>query len=440
MSNCESWGRYPRVDQKARDIVWRHEMVAFEEGETFLPHGLGKSYGDSCLNEGGTLLLTRCLKRFLHFDAKKGVLRCETGVTLAEILEFSVERGWFLPVTPGTKHVTLGGALANDVHGKNHHRAGTFGRHILCFELLRSDGSRIVCSLENNDELFRATIGGLGLTGVVLWVELQLKPIAGPYINMESIKFCGLDEFFQISSESDQNYEYTVAWLDCVSSGDKFARGVFMRGNHSDRHASTHKCRPGKELFSVPFDFPRWTLNHWSIKAFNWCYYNKQLSCTKQSEVHYDPFFYPLDVVGNWNRIYGRRGLLQFQCVLPKDPSHEAITEILTRIVASGRASFLAVLKEFGDFSSPGLLSFPRPGVTLCLDFPNTGPSMLKLFNELEQLVCSADGHMYPAKDACMKAESFQQFYPNWSTFAQYIDPKFSSSFWRRVTSDSNFK
>ncbi|MBA3532279.1 MAG: FAD-binding oxidoreductase, partial [Ardenticatenales bacterium] len=347
-------------------------------------------------------------------------------------LEVIVPRGWFLPVTPGTKYVSVAGAIANDVHGKNHHRAGTFGCHVTQFELLRSNGEQLLCSPTQNVELFRATIGGLGLTGLILWAEFTLKPIAGPLIEMERIRLPSLDAFFEVSGRSDQRYEYTVAWIDCLACGESLGRGIFMRGNHKE---SGETGRSGLPMTpTIPFDFPTFVLNHTTVKVFNTLYYRAQWQERIKSQVHYEPFFYPLDIVNNWNRIYGKRGFMQYQCVVPHDEGHAAIREIMRRIARSGSASFLAVLKEFGEVPSPGILSFPRPGVTLALDFPHHGAPTLALFDELDELVREAGGAVYPAKDARMSAANFQAYFPQWQDFARYVDPHFSSSFWRRVT------
>jgi FAD/FMN-containing dehydrogenase len=252
-------------------------------------------------------------------------------------------------------------------------------------------------------------------------------------IEMESVKFANLDEFFTLSADSDRRFEHTVAWLDCVTGGSSLGRGIFMRGNHAgpeNKNLAPH--RPPSR--GVPFDFPNLALNPLSIRAFNTLYYAKQRQKSVVTTVHYDPFFYPLDAVNHWSRIYGRRGFFQYQSVVPSDPNHDAIRQILTRIAASGRGSFLAVLKTFGEPKSPGLLSFPRPGVTLALDFPNEGAGTLALFEELDRIVLEAGGRIYPAKDARMSPRMFQEGYPEWQQFRQWIDPQFSSSFWRRVT------
>lgn len=396
-----------------------------------LPVGLGRSYGDVCLLDQGTLLNARGLNRLLEFDSQTGLLRCEAGTSLAEILDFAVPRGWFLPVTPGTKFVTVGGAIANDVHGKNHHVAGTFGRHVPRFELLRSDGSRMVCSTQSNREWYQATIGGMGLTGLIAWAEVQLRPIVSRKISYHGAKFRGIQEFLALSLAAG-GVEYTVAWIDCVSSGRNFARGIFMQGEHSPE---PEKLLPlSARRFTVPVDLPALLLNRFTVAAFNSLYYHKQLSHEKSAVVDYEPFFYPLDSVLHWNRIYGRDGLLQFQCVLPQDGDLDGITKILRAITDSGLASFLAVIKVFGRVPSPGLLSFPRPGITLALDFPVRREVSFALLDRLANITLDYGGAMYPAKDARMTPRQFQSFYPQWKQFSAYIDPAFNSAFWQRVT------
>ena len=431
----QSWGRYPEVEPaQVIPIYWQDELpdlASFEQ--PVLPYAYGRSYGDSCLNEGGVVLDVSHLRRFLAFDEQEGVLRCEAGVSLAEILELIVPRGWFLPVTPGTKYISVGGAIANDIHGKNHHKAGTFGCHVTRFELLRSDGEHLICSPTENHELFCATIGGLGLTGVILWAEFRLKPIANPFMQIDRIRFASLDVFMELSAESDQNYEYTVSWVDCLIGGKEACRGIFMRGNH-DQSAAYRARQGGKLSLAVPFDLPSQVLNTFTVKTFNALYYRSQVSSEVHKVVHYDPFFYPLDSIKDWNRLYGRRGFLQYQCVVPFAAGSNAMREILERIRRSGQGSFLTVLKQFGDVPSPGLLSFPRPGLTLALDFAYHGKETLQLLDDLDTIVRGSGGAVYPAKDARMSAQSFQAYFPRWREFAQYIDPKFSSSFWRRVT------
>jgi FAD/FMN-containing dehydrogenase len=427
-----SWGRFPRpLNQHALTVRSLSEPLPVRApSQTVLPYGLGRSYGDSCLNDDNSIIPMAGFDHFISFDPSKGIVCAEAGTSLATILDTFVPRGWFLPVSPGTKFVTLGGAVANDIHGKNHHVAGTFGRHVRRFELLRSTGERVVCSPTENKELFCATIAGLGLTGLITWVEIQLIPIRSPYLDTRTTKFRNLDEFFDISTESDTLFEYSVSWVDCTSEGQNLGRGLFMAGNFSE------KTKPGKRTnLALPFpcEAPGWLLNSLFMKSFNTLYYHKQRSRVVDGLTHYEPFFYPLDAILDWNRMYGRRGFFQYQLVVPFEQDRSIIKEIFARITRSKRASFLAVLKTFGDVTSPGTLSFPRKGVTLALDFPNDGAPTLALMNELDSIVFAAGGALYAAKDARMSPDSFIASYPRWQEFSSYIDPAFSSSFWRRV-------
>jgi len=397
-----------------------------------LPYGMGRSYGDSCLNNGGVLLDNSSLNHFISFDDETGILSCESGVSLADILSLVVPRGWFLPVTPGTRFVSVGGAIANDVHGKNHHRAGTFGCYVRSFELLRSDGSRLQCSSESNSDLYAATIGGLGLTGMITRAEIQLKPIVNPYLQEETLRFNSLDEFFLLNRDSESNYEYTVAWIDCVAKGSSLGRGAFYRANHHGSASPQQRPAAPKSTITFPFTPPLSMVNKLTLKAFNSAYFRMQPG-RRSRTVHYRPFFYPLDSILHWNRIYGPKGMLQYQCVVPEEEGKEVFRDMLQSISDSGSGSFLAVLKMFGDKPSPGMLSFPRPGITLALDFPNS-PATFKLLDRLDAMTAEVGGRVYPAKDARMSSESFQAYYPEWEAFSEFIDPRFSSGFWRRVT------
>ncbi len=437
-NSYQSWGRYPKVSQRDMPIRWRNQPLPLpkETLEKVLPFGLGRSYGDVCLNDGGTLLTTRGLNHFIALDVNSGILSCEAGVSLAEILDLCVPQGWFLPTTPGTKFVTVGGAIANDVHGKNHHGAGTFGRHLVRFELLRSDGERLLCSPSSNPSYYAATIGGLGLTGLITWVDIQLKPISHRAMQTDTIQFANVEEFFDISKQSDQHFEYTVAWVDCSSQGTALGRGIFFRGNHVTSHEIPDKWQlPWRPKIRLPVDLPGFMLNRWSVRLFNRWYYGHQKQQSVSKLMDYDPFFYPLDTILEWNRLYGKRGFLQYQLVIPNDDPR-LLKDLLQTIAASGLSSFLAVLKNFGELTSPGLLSFPRKGVTLALDFPIKGANTFELLERLDDQVREAKGAVYPAKDARVSARNFQAYYPQWTEFAKSIDPRFSSSFWRRVSGE----
>ncbi len=435
MTVFQSWGRIPSVRQDTFFPKWRNTLAIGDRDSLLLPYGRGRSYGDSCLNDGQTICVTSRLNHFIHFDREQGILRCESGVGLDEILQLVVPYGWFLTVTPGTRYITVGGAIANDVHGKNHHLAGTFGCHVTAFELLRTTGERLCCSVTENAPMFRATIGGLGLTGLITWAEIRLKKITTSFIDSETIRFENLAEFFVLSEESDRDWEYTVAWIDCLAQNTSLGRGLFMRGRHSEQLMLKSGNTRGRRL-SIPVNAPGFLLNQYTIRLFNEIYYHKNRKKQCASHAHYEPFFYPLDSIDNWNRMYGRRGFYQYQCVIPLADGQAIIAALLTTIAVSGMGSFLSVLKRFGDIASPGMLSFPRQGVTLALDFPNYGDKVLALFEQLDNLVMDANGAVYPAKDARMSAEAFQHYFPQWRDFSRYRDPGMSSSFWRRVTGE----
>jgi len=431
MKKYRSWAYIPDKKQKAVRPTWP-DFELDSASESLLPYGNGRSYGDSCLNVEGTVVDSRSLNRFIDFNEETGILKCEAGITFSDILSVIVPKNWFLPVTPGTKFVTLGGAIANDVHGKNHHADGTFGKHVVRFELMRSNGEKLICSADENEDFYNATIGGLGLTGFINWAEIQLLKIESPFIKVETTAFHGMDEFYKLSESANKEHRYSVAWIDCASAGKNFARGLFMAGDHTsyDKPAKAVQAEP---KLSVPVNFPKMALNRYSVKAFNTLYFNKNsLMSSGTSYQHYDSYFYPLDGLGDWNRIYGKDGFYQYQFVVPF--SEKAIMEkIINKIVESGLGSFLAVLKEFGEVASPGMLSFPRPGICLALDFANRGKVTLKLAEELDKLVMEAGGAVYPAKDIRMSTEAFQSYFPKLEEFKPFIDPKFSSDFWKRV-------
>ena len=436
MTDYHSWGRLFKHPQAFSTLNWRHEQLPkLQPGEgSYLPYGLGRSYGDSCLNTNGLLLSTKSLKRFIQFDEETGLLEIESGVTLENILDFAVPRGWFLPVTPGTRYVTFGGAIANDVHGKNHHSAGTFGCHVPSFQLLRSDGNHLLCSLEENTELYKATIGGLGLTGMITSGQLQLKKIQFPWVSVDRFRYKNFDEFCELSKKAASEYEYTVAWVDAIAQGDALGQGLFMAANHkaTSYDGGGNPFKKQTQKLSIPIEFPNLALNPLSIKAFNFAYLNQQRVPYQQLVQHYLPFFYPLDSIGDWNKIYGSRGFYQYQCVIPHE-AKEIMRQIIAKIADSSGGSFLTVLKEFGSRASPGMLSFPTPGFTFALDFPNKGAETLQLLNELDAMTLNAGGRVYPAKDARMSPNAFRIFFPNLDEFVPHIDPAFSSSFWQRI-------
>lgn len=411
-----NWGNYPTVEAnvtESSEITDIRSLV--ENGDSLIARGNGRCYGDSSL--GPNIFSTLKLNRFLSFDAGTHVLECESGVMLADILEVFVPKGFFLPVTPGTKFITVGGAIAADVHGKNHHSEGSFSEHVLSFQLMAADGGIVSCSKDENADLFWQTCGGMGLTGIILSARFKLKQIETSFIRQTTQKAANLDkvmELFDLSADST----YSVAWIDCLARGKNLGRSMLMLGEHAgydelplklQNEASAEKT--GNSL-NVPFNFPAFSLNSASVKAFNFAYYNKQFAKSSEDFVHYESFFYPLDGIHNWNRIYGRKGFVQYQFVLPTNNSYDGLTKILKRIEKSGQGSFLAVLKLFGKPNPNAVMSFPMEGYTLALDF-KVNAKVFRLLNELDEIVSEYGGRVYLAKDARMSAAFFQKTYSN---------------------------
>jgi L-gulonolactone oxidase len=424
-----AWGRLQPRAHVVVPAAFADEMVAAiraSDQRPLLCRGLGRSYGDVALNGGGYLLDATRVDHFLSADWVTGVVRAEAGLSLDALLRVCVPRGWFLPVTPGTKFVTLGGAVANDVHGKNQESAGTIGCHVRRIGLARSSGEML--ELSADAPLFAATIGGLGLTGVILWVELQLLPIRSAMMEVETLAMSGLDDFFRLSAES-ADWPYTVSWVDSLARGGALGRGFFIRG----RHAAAGPLTPhGNPRLTVPYA-ARHLLNRGTIALFNFIYRTRPWA-TGRSSMHYDRFFYPLDSLSHWNRLYGRRGFYQHQSVVPMKNASETVRSLLELTAQCGEPPFLAVLKLLGDRPSPGLLSFPMSGVTLALDLANRGESTRRLLDRLADRVVAAGGRLYPAKDATMSGETFRAGYPAWRRLEHHRDPAIMSDFWRRVT------
>jgi FAD/FMN-containing dehydrogenase len=363
----------------------------------------------------------------MAFDDANGLLTCEAGVLLRDIQRLVVARGWMLPVTPGTQLITLGGAIANDVHGKNHHVMGSFGDHVQSLRLLRTTGELIECGPNDKASWFKATVGGMGLTGVITQATVQLRRVYGPWLKTQNEPFTDLAGFFDLADTSEADWEHTVSWVDCLN---KKGLGVFMRGNHSDKKTGP---MPAKDLLNIPFVPPVSLVNPISLRPFNWAYYKIQARKRNTALVHYEPFFHPLDNVKNWNRIYGPRGFYQYQSVVPRAAGKEVVLAMLEAISRSGEGSFLAVLKTFGNRQSVGMMSFPMPGVTLALDFPNKGTKTQSLLRSLDDIVRSAGGRIYAAKDATMPRDLFEQGYPRLYEFIKFRDPGISSAMSRRL-------
>jgi FAD/FMN-containing dehydrogenase len=436
------WGRFPL----ARCQVFRPERraavaatLAANTAPTFIARGLGRSYGDAALNADAGVIVHDRLDRVLDFDAGRGVLHGEAGVSIADLLRWWLPRGWFPPVTPGTKFVTLGGAIAADVHGKNHHRDGTIAAFVDELTLLTADGETLRCSRTEHADVFWATVGGMGLTGIILDVRLRLRPVETAWLNVQYRKARDLDETFEVFASSDANWLYSVAWIDCLARGRATGRTIIM---HAD-HASAAEARAaGRAAFetpraggvSVPLDVPEALLNPLSVRLFNAVYYAAHRDVRRLVSV--DRFFYPLDSLGRWNRLYGRRGLAQYQIVLPPDEAARGLVTLLERLASSRRPSFLAVLKRFGP-ADPGLLSFPREGYTLALDLP-VRDGLVEFLRELDRVVLARGGRVYLAKDATTTADAVRAMYPRLDEFRAIkarLDPRgvLSSSLARRL-------
>jgi decaprenylphospho-beta-D-ribofuranose 2-oxidase len=348
--------------------------------------------------------------------------------------------GWFLPVTPGTKFVSLGGCVAADIHGKNHHHEGSFGDHVLSIELILADGSRAICSPSERSELFWATVGGMGLTGIIGEVTFKLIPIQSALMKVHHHAAVDLEQLFSLMQDPDLDDRYAVAWIDSLATGKNLGRGIAMFGHHAaaeevpdDFHGDIKPARS----HSIPFDFPAWALNPLSISAFNSRYYKKEGGRRYPFLCNYDSYFYPLDAIAAWNRMYGKRGFVQYQCVIPEASSPEGIRKLLEELSNSRRPSFLAVLKRLGP-QGRGVLSFPMAGYTLALDLHIPNNELLELMNKLDAVVLEHGGRVYLAKDARLSAESFRAMYPRyteWLKIKNAVDPenKFSSSLSRRL-------
>jgi FAD/FMN-containing dehydrogenase len=437
------WGRFPVEDCSVYRPESQHQLAAILESgaqPSFISYGLGRSYGDAFLNrQGGVVCHTR-LNRFLAFDAQAGVLECEAGVSLAEILKYFLPRGFFLPVTPGTKFVTVGGAIAADVHGKNHHQDGTFGNFVLDFRLLTPNGEKLSCSPNGYPDIFWATLGGMGLTGVILSARIRLRPVESAWVLVDYQKATNLEDALERMTESDVRYQYSVAWIDCLATGRHMGRAVLMRGNHAPAKELPASLRgplaePFRRRWTLPFDLPSLALNSLTVRAFNSFYYSLHRNAARQF-VDLEKFFYPLDAIHHWNRLYGHRGFVQYQVALPLEGGLEGLEEVLTRLARSRRASFLAVLKRFGK-PNPGLLSFPIEGYTLALDLP-VARGLIPLLHELDRVVLDYGGRIYLAKDAVTTWQSFTAMYPKLEQFRAIksrLDPRgrLSSSQARRL-------
>jgi FAD/FMN-containing dehydrogenase len=429
MVAVSSWGRLGTWQHEVNALSDRQQVAAqLKSSKPGIAYGMGRSYGDVCLNPGGVLWNTRGLDRFIGFDQQTGRLVCEAGMLLRDIQRLAVPRGWMLPVTPGTQLVTVGGAIANDVHGKNHHVLGSFGDHVQWMRLVRTDGEIIECGPDLRPDWFAATIGGMGLTGVIAAAAIQLRRVAGPWLHAETLPYANLSEFFQLADHSEAAWEHTVSWIDCLSGSG--GRGLFMRANPAD---IGERPAPSGRTLKMPFSPPVSLINRLSLRPFNSAYFNLKKRQAGSRIVHYEPFSYPLDNLLEWNRMYGPKGFFQYQSVVPQKDGQAAVQAMLKEIAVCGDGSFLAVLKTFGNRQPAGMMSFPQPGATLALDFPNNGARTHRLFARLDDIVREAGGRLYIAKDARMPRALFEAGYPRLAQFLQYRDPGISSALSRRL-------
>ena len=429
-----NWGNFPVVEKeiKSEDSIEKIKDFVRNNNEV-IARGNGRCYGDASLSEH--IFSTKRLNKFISFDRLNGIIECESGVLLSQILEIIVPQGYFLYVTPGTKFISVGGAIASDVHGKNHHAEGCFSEYVEAFSLLNENSEVITCSRTENTDKFWATIGGMGLTGIILSAKFKLKNIETAYIRQESIKAQNLDEIFKLFEESE-SWTYNVAWIDCLQTGKNIGRSILMRGEHAFKHELPKKLQQNplrlKQKFipKVPFYFPDFMLNKWSVRLFNYLYFNKQKRKEIKNFVDYETFFYPLDVVNDWNKIYGKKGFIQYQMVIPKEKGKEGMKKILETIAKSGNGSFLAVLKLFGKENPLAYNAFPLEGYTLALDF-KVNSKLTKLVADLDEIVEEFGGRIYLTKDSMSKSSL--------TNYLQNVqNPKFVSMQHKRIISNSN--
>lgn len=406
------WGRFPKLQAQGHWFEDESRLAAeLGRAEGIIPHGMGRSYGDSALNRD--VLLTGRFNCVLDFDPETGLLTTEAGATLAEIIDAFLPQGFFPEVTPGTKFITVGGAIASDVHGKNHHLAGCFSNSVEWLDLMDHEGGLKRCSRSENPDLFKATCGGMGLTGVILRAGIRLKRIPSAFIRERVIVARHLDETFQ-RFEENKDAPYSVAWIDCLAKEPMLGRSVLNVGWHE---IGRELIRPPSKKLTMPLDLPGFILNRITMSLFNELNYHWAKLGDKVKIRHLEGFFYPLDAILQWNRLYGRKGFTQYQMVLPKASSKEGLRQILTRVSDSGLGAFLGVLKLLGK-ANDNFLSFPLEGYTLALDF-KIQPGLFALLDELDRIVIDHGGRLYLTKDARMRPEILRQGYPAWERFAE---------------------
>lgn len=416
-----NWGNYPSIESDEKSFAFDDQLhKLINETDGFIPRGNGRCYGDASL--AGKTISTLKYDKILSFDIENGIFECQSGLTLDRILEVVVPKGWFLPVTPGTKFITVGGAVGSDVHGKNHHVDGSFSNHIVEMDIVLSNGEAITCSPQLHSDLFEASCGGMGLTGMITRIKFRLKKIESSYIAQKQIKAENLEEVIQLFDEYKQ-FTYSVAWIDCLKKGEHFGRSILILGEHAKLNELNEKQKkdplqlPQKKQITFPFNLPSWVLNSFTVKAFNFLYYSKNTKKELNNVVSYEPFFYPLDAILHWNRGYGKKGFVQYQFVLPLQ-AKQGLVEILKKISDKGLGSFLAVLKVFGHQDS--IISFPTEGFTLALDFP-VRDGLFDFLDELDKVVLQYGGRLYMSKDARMKPEVMTAGYPGLDKFKAIV-------------------
>jgi len=431
-----NWGNYPAISCDETSFSQEDQLQDFiSSHSSVIARGNGRCYGDASLANHSVSTLK--YDKVLAFDIENGVFECQSGITLDQILDIIVPKGWFLPVTPGTKFITIGGAVASDVHGKNHHVDGSFSGHIIDMDVITGNQETITCSAGIEADLFWATCGGMGLTGIITRVKFGLKKIDTAYIRQKQIKAKNLEDLIRLFEEY-KDYTYSMAWIDCLQKGDSFGRGILIVGEHATPQELSEQQRKAplqlaqKRKLSMPFNLPSFTLNTLTVKAFNWLYYLKNTKREINNVIPYEPFFYPLDAILHWNRGYGKAGFVQYQFVLPLEKK-DGLVAILKKISDAGLGSFLAVLKVFGKQDS--LISFPMEGYTLALDFP-VRKGLFEFLDQLDEIVLQYGGRLYLSKDARMKQEVFWQSYPNAQKFADIIKTYNGKKLFRSIQSD----
>ena len=411
IQNISGWGHYPVIQGRVDPVLGAGNVERLiKNGFSGIPRGLGRSYGDSAI--APEVLGALPLDHILEFDSVNGVITCGSGVSLSRILQVVVPKGWFLAVSPGTKYVTVGGAIASDVHGKSHVKAGSFSDHLVEFTMVDAQGQ--VRRVLPGSEEFKATCGGMGLTGFIVKATFRLKKIESAYIANRTLKAKNLEEVFGYF-DAYEDATYSVAWIDCIAKGKSLGRSILDLGE--DARDGRFAVGP-EEKISVPVNAPNLLLNRFSMGLFNVLYYHKTIRKDSQRVVHYNPYFYPLDAIGHWYRLYGKSGFTQYQFVLPREAGLEGMTKVLEKITDFGRGSFLAVLKAFGK-GNENYLSFPMEGYTLALDFKIT-PGLFEFLDTLDAIVVDYGGRVYLTKDVRMQQNTFRRSYPLWEKFKAF--------------------